>query len=91
MSWNSTALSRKGGTPRTEISFNPATNQIDTTGYAYDAVGDIAIDGFHSYTYDAGGNRTARNVSERIGDVRNNDGELLEEISHRKLFATNSQ
>ena len=35
---------------------NPATNQITTSGYSYDAAGNLVNDGAHSYQYDAEGN-----------------------------------
>jgi RHS repeat-associated protein len=35
---------------------NPANNQITTTGYTYDAAGNMLNDGVHSYQYDAEGN-----------------------------------
>jgi RHS repeat-associated protein len=38
------------------VSFNEATNQINSGGYAYDAAGNMTNDGSHSYTYDAEGN-----------------------------------
>jgi RHS repeat-associated protein len=37
---------------------NPANNQITTTGYTYDAAGNMTNDTVHSYTYDAEGNIT---------------------------------
>jgi len=37
-------------------SFNLGTNQINTSGYAYDAAGNMTNDGLHSYRYDADGN-----------------------------------
>jgi RHS repeat-associated protein len=48
-----------GSGPSPQLSFNTATNQIDTNGYAYDAPGNLTNDGFHTYTYDAEGNITA--------------------------------
>jgi uncharacterized protein RhaS with RHS repeats len=41
------------------LSFNPANNQISTSGYQYDAAGNMTNDSFHSYTFDAEGNITA--------------------------------
>jgi RHS repeat-associated protein len=38
---------------------NPANNQITTSGYAYDAAGNMTNDTVHRYTYDAEGNITA--------------------------------
>jgi RHS repeat-associated protein len=35
---------------------NPANNQITTSGYTYDAAGNMLNDGVHSYQYDAEGN-----------------------------------
>ena len=37
---------------------NPANNQITTSGYTYDAAGNMTNDTVHSYTYDAEGNLT---------------------------------
>jgi YD repeat-containing protein len=37
---------------------NPANNQITTSGYTYDAAGNMTNDTVHSYTYDAEGNIT---------------------------------
>jgi RHS repeat-associated protein len=45
--------------PSPSLSFNPATNQINTGAYTYDAAGNLTYDGFTSYTYDAEGNVTA--------------------------------
>ena len=35
------------------LSFNTATNRITTSGYNYDAAGNLLSDGTHSYVYDA--------------------------------------
>jgi len=48
----------KGGLPRTQLTFNPATNQISSNGFAYDAAGNMTNDTTHTYTYDAEGNIT---------------------------------
>jgi RHS repeat-associated protein len=37
-------------------SFDPATNRINSSGYTYDAAGNMTNDSFHTYTYDAEGN-----------------------------------
>ena len=37
---------------------NPANNHITTSGYTYDAAGNMTNDSFHTYTYDAEGNVT---------------------------------
>ena len=50
--WQQNAL--QGGSS-SSVSFNTATNQINTAGYGYDAAGNMRNDGFHSYTYDAEG------------------------------------
>lgn len=55
--WDQTVT--KGTGPAPELSFNTATNQINTSGYKYDAAGNLTNDGAHSYTYDAVGNITA--------------------------------
>ncbi len=36
-------------------SFNTATNQINTTGFTYDAAGNLTADGTHTYSWDAEG------------------------------------
>ena len=51
--WQQNAL--QGGLAP-QYSFNTTTNQISTSGYAYDAAGNMTNDGFHTYTYDAEGN-----------------------------------
>jgi len=51
--WQQNAL-QTGPSP--QLSFNTATNQINTSGYAYDAAGNMTNDGFHTYTYDGEGN-----------------------------------
>ncbi len=50
--WGQTAL--QGGSSFS-ASFNESTNQITTSGYAYDAAGNMTNDGVHTYTYDAEG------------------------------------
>ena len=37
---------------------NPANNHISTSGYTYDAAGNMTNDSYHTYTYDAEGNVT---------------------------------
>jgi RHS repeat-associated protein len=54
--WSQTAVD---GGPSPQLSFSTATNQITSTGYTYDAAGNVSSDGFHTYTYDAEGNVTA--------------------------------
>ncbi|MGC2163148.1 MAG: RHS repeat-associated core domain-containing protein [Silvibacterium sp.] len=51
--WAQNALN---GGPSPSVSFNAATNQINSSGYAYDAAGNLTSDGIHTYTYDAEGN-----------------------------------
>lgn len=41
--------------PCPNYSFNTSTNQINTSGFTYDASGDLTNDGTHSYAYDAEG------------------------------------
>jgi len=38
-----------------QYTFSASTNQISTSGYTYDASGDLTNDGTHSYQYDAEG------------------------------------
>jgi RHS repeat-associated protein len=38
------------------VNISTATNQITSSGYVYDAAGNMTYDGSHSYTYDAEGN-----------------------------------
>jgi RHS repeat-associated protein len=51
--WQQNAL-QGGSSP--SVSFNTATNQINTSGYSYDAAGNMANDSFSAYTFDAEGN-----------------------------------
>ena len=41
-----------GSGPQPQFSFNAATNRISTTGYTYDAAGNLTWDGNCSYTWD---------------------------------------
>jgi RHS repeat-associated protein len=52
--WSQTVTSGSG--PQPSLAFNTANNQITSTGYVYDAAGNLTSDGFHTYTYDAEGN-----------------------------------
>jgi RHS repeat-associated protein len=52
--WQQNVTSGSG--PQPQYSFNPANNQISTSGYTYDAAGNMTSDGSHAYTYDAEGN-----------------------------------
>jgi RHS repeat-associated protein len=52
--WSQTLTAGSG--PQPSFSFNTSNNQITTSGYAYDAAGNMTNDGVHSYTYDAEGN-----------------------------------
>jgi len=40
--------------PCPNYSFSASTNRITTSGFTYDAAGDLTSDGTHSYQYDAG-------------------------------------
>jgi len=51
--WAQTAL--QGG-PSPSVSYDVATNQINSGGYAYDAAGNLSSDGSNTYSYDAEGN-----------------------------------
>ncbi|MBS1821914.1 MAG: hypothetical protein JST61_08065 [Acidobacteria bacterium] len=44
-----------GSFERSSNRFNPATNQVTTSGFGYDAAGNMTNSGSHSYTYDAEG------------------------------------
>lgn len=46
----------QGSGPAPTVSFDVTTNRINSSGYAYDAAGNLTCDGFHYYTYDAEGN-----------------------------------
>ncbi len=46
----------QGSGPQPNLSFDPATNRISSTGYSYDAAGNLTFDGQHTYQYDAEGN-----------------------------------
>ena len=52
--WSQTASS--GTSFNFSASYNAATNQINTSGYSYDAAGNMANDGINTYQYDAEGN-----------------------------------
>jgi RHS repeat-associated protein len=52
--WNQNILQGTGPSP--SYSFNPNTNQINASGFSYDAAGNLTNDGLHSYQYDAEGN-----------------------------------
>src|ERR1700683_3868475 len=41
-----------GSAPSSLVGFNPSTNRINTSGYAYDAAGNITNDGQNTLTYD---------------------------------------
>jgi YD repeat-containing protein len=61
---------RVSQTPQqTGYSFNPtinaANNQITTSGFTYDAAGNMTSDSVHAYTYDAEGNITKVNEATR--------------------------
>jgi RHS repeat-associated protein len=45
----------QGSGPAPIVSFDATTNRINSSGYGYDAAGNLTSDGFHSYTYDAEG------------------------------------
>jgi RHS repeat-associated protein len=49
-------LAQSGNGPQPQFTFNAANNQISTSGFAYDAAGNMTNDGSHTYTYDAEGN-----------------------------------
>ncbi len=71
----------KGGIARTQISFNPATNQINTAGYAYAAAGNLtAVDGgaTASYVYDALNHRVRTVVDSQVTEfVFNQSGQRV--------------
>ena len=54
--WAQTLTSGAG--PQSSLSFNTTTNRISTTGFGYDAAGNLTSDTFHTYVYDAEGNVT---------------------------------
>jgi RHS repeat-associated protein len=70
------------GGPTLSVSFNAATNQINTAGFTYNAAGQLTNDTFHSYSYDAVGNllkvdggSTAQYVYDALNHrVRTQDG-----------------
>ena len=51
--WQQNAL--QGGNTFSE-SFNASTNQLNASGYRYDAAGNLLADGINTYSYDAEGN-----------------------------------
>ena len=54
--WRQNIAEGTGLGPTLSVSFSAATNQISTSGYTYDAAGNMTDDGFHSYTYDGENN-----------------------------------
>jgi RHS repeat-associated protein len=44
------------GGPNPNFTFNSSNNQITSSGFSYDAAGNLISDGIHGYTYDADGN-----------------------------------
>lgn len=52
--WNEAVTHTASGSgPNQILSFNTATNQINSAGYVYDAAGNVMNDGSHAYQYDA--------------------------------------
>ena len=49
--------------PSVANTFNGATNQINSSGYSYDAAGDVLTDGTYGYTWDAEGRMTSQTGS----------------------------
>ncbi len=43
------------GIARFQNGFNAASNQISTSGFTDEAAGNMTVDGFHTYAYDAEG------------------------------------
>ncbi len=54
--WQQNFTAGTGNGSTSSLSFNTATNQINTGGYTYDAAGNVIYDTFHHYSYDAEGN-----------------------------------
>ena len=52
--WQQNTVVGNGGEP--QISYDPTTNRINTSGYVTDAAGNVTYDGFHHYSFDAEGN-----------------------------------
>ncbi|NYF78152.1 RHS repeat domain-containing protein [Granulicella arctica] len=46
----------QGSGPSPSVTFDSTSNRITTSGFAYDAAGNMTNDGLHSYQYDAEGN-----------------------------------
>ncbi len=57
--WQQNVTGGSGSAPQPQYSFNTGDNQITTSGYAYDAAGNLTSDSVHAYTYDAEGNIVA--------------------------------
>ncbi len=57
-------------------SFNPATNQISSSGFSYDAAGNLTSDGTNNYSYDAEGNlieqTSGDSTTQNVYDALNN-------------------
>lgn len=62
------------GGPSPQLTFNTTTNEISTSGYTYDAAGNMTSDSIHTYTYDAEGNVIAvdgGNTAQYVYDALN--------------------
>ena len=59
--WQQNVTSGSG--PQPQLSFNTTTNQINTAGFSYDAVGNLLSDGTNNYLFDAEGNQTQQSSS----------------------------
>ena len=54
--WQQNVTGGSGSAPQPNLSFNTGKNQITTSGYSYDAAGNMTADPNYTYTYDAEGN-----------------------------------
>jgi len=67
--WSQTAISGCTGQtcPQPSVSFNAATNRINSTGYAYDANGNMTNDGVNTLVYDAENRSTSASNGSSAG------------------------
>jgi RHS repeat-associated protein len=75
-----------------QLTFNTSKNQVTTSGYVYDAAGNLYSNGVHTYSYDADGNLTLVDGGSTAQYVYNALNERVEAISAGsvgKLFTFN--
>jgi RHS repeat-associated protein len=87
---NITKAGQNGGTSFS-VSYSTSTNQITTSGYTYDANGNLTADnGSHSYTWDAEGNLASLDGNNETYDALKRRVEQLKSSAYTEiLYAPN--